>query len=784
MSETDAPAKVRDPVCGIMVNPATCKGGSVLHQGTDYYFCSVGCATKFQGDPEKYLAAAPKEVTGAMAHAGHSHAPIPAPAPPSAGGHIYTCPMHPEVRQNGPGICPFCGMALEPVSGPADDSEYRDMSRRFWISLVFALPVVVSAMAGNTATANAILSPLVREWAEAALCAPIVLWAAVPFYARGWLGIINGRANMFTLIALGITAAFGYSLFALLAPGFVPEEFHTAQGAPPVYFEAASVIVVLVLLGQMLELRARDRTGAAIRALLDLAPKTARRRIGTLVEEVALSQIVVGDVLLVRPGETIPLDGKVSAGESAVDESMVTGEANPVSKGKGDLVTGGTLNGLGALVVTVERIGEDTVLAQIVALVSEAQRSRAPSQRLADSVAAWFVPLVICVAALTFAAWWNFGPQPSLAYAFVAALSVLIIACPCALGLATPMSVMVAVGRGAQAGVLVRNAESLERFAAASVLVIDKTGTITQGRPKVYVIRAAAGISDDHVVTVAAALALKSAHPLSRALIAAAEEKRLPIPEAEQFQSVTGEGLKGFVNGKLALIGRSEFFAANGIDTSAMREPAERIRAMAATIIFVGREDRLLGFVAVRDVLHANAPEILQALANDGLTIIMATGDAPATANAIAKEAGITHVVGGQTPAGKADLVRKLKEKGSVVAMAGDGVNDAPALAAADVSLAMGTGSDAAIATAGLTLLNGNIGALYRARKLSRAAVRNMKQNLAFAFLYNALGVPIAAGVLYPLTGTLLSPMIAALAMSLSSLSVIANALRLRRVRL
>jgi len=763
--------KVRDPVCGMMVSPesARAKGNHVHRQHTDYFFCGAKCAEKFRAEPEKYLA----------------HAPLSTPSPTAAAKDIiYTCPMHPEIRHAGPGSCPICGMALEPLDPAAalDETEYRDMRRRFAVSLALSIPVFVLAMAGGAL--NRVIAPMLREWIEFALSAPVVVWAAAPFFARGWKGAITGHANMFTLIGLGVGVAFSYSVIALLFPQFVPMAFHGMGGAPPVYFEAASVIVTLVSLGQVLELRARARTGAAVRALLDLSPKIVRRRTANGTEDIPLDDVRAGDVLIVRPGQSIPTDGEVIEGQSSADESMLTGEAMPVEKSPGAKVTGGTLNGEGMLVMRAERVGADTMLSKIAALVAEAQRSRAPTQALADAVSEWFVPLVVCVALAAFAAWYVFGPAPSFNYALIAAVSVLIIACPCALGLATPMSVMVAVGRGAQAGVLVRNAQSLERLASAGTLVIDKTGTVTEGKPRLIAVRAVAGVTEDEVLMVAAALESTSAHPLAHAIEIAAKEKSLKLLPVERFESVTGQGLKGEVDGKPALVGRAELLSANGIDPAPMKEAAEKLRGEGATAMFVARDGKLLGIVAAKDPLKKDAAALLKALRDDGLDIILATGDAEATARAIAKEAGLENIAAGQTPQDKAKLIAKLRAEGKRVAMAGDGVNDAPALAAADVSIAMGTGSDAAIEAAGLTLLKGDLAALLRARRLARAAVANMKQNLFFAFVYNALGVPIAAGVLYPFTGWLLSPMIAAAAMSLSSVSVIANALRLRGARL
>ena len=719
------------------------------------------------------------------AHEHHTHAPKPANSVTTQDA-IYTCPMHPQIRQIGPGFCPNCGMALEPIDPAAeqDKSEYRDMLCRFWLSLALSVPVFIIAMLGETNLLDGVASPLMREWIEFALSAPVVLWAAAPFFVRGWKGAIAGHANMFTLIGLGVGTAFAYSVAPLVFPQIVPEAFHGMHGAPPVYFEAAAVIVTLVIIGQVMELRARATTGAAVRALLDLAPKTVRRRTSHGEEDAPLSAVAAGDILIVRPGEAIPTDGVVTEGESAVDESMLTGEAMPVAKAQGAKVSGGTLNGEGALVMRAERVGADTMLARIVALVSEAQRSRAPTQKLADAVAGWFVPAVVAAALIAFVAWLLLGPSPAFNYALVAAVSVLIIACPCALGLATPMSVMVAVGRGARAGVLVRNAELLERFASADTLIIDKTDTVTEGKPKVVAIRATAISNEKDVLALAAALESKSAHPLAHAIIVAAQEQGLDLPGVTQFESVTGQGLKAIVAGATIRVGSSGFLGANGINTAALEVESERLRTSGATAVFIARDAQLAGFVAVKDPLKADVASLLKSLHAEGLTITMATGDAEATARAVAKDAGIANVAAGMTPEGKADLVKREHAKGHIVAFAGDGVNDAPALASADVSIAMGTGSDAAIEAAGLTLLKGDLSALLRARKLARAFVGNMKQNLFFAFVYNALGIPLAAGLLYPFTGWLLSPMIAAAAMSLSSVSVIGNALRLRAVRL
>jgi Cu+-exporting ATPase len=690
--------------------------------------------------------------------------------------------MHPEVKQMGPGACPICGMALEPVDPAAmqDDSEYRDMAMRFKISLALTVPVFILAMGGETGIFDTFLPAILREWIEAALTLPIVVWVAAPFFVRGWKGAVTGHANMFTLIGLGVAVAFLYSLVALLFPSAIPAVYRGAMSGPPVYFEAAAVIVTLVLLGQVLELRARASTGAALRALLDLSPKTAQRRTAHGVESVPLSDVIVNDELVVRPGDAVPTDGIVIEGESAIDESMITGESVPVAKSPGATVTGGTINGNGALVIRAARVGADTMLAKIVALVAEAQRSRAPTQGLADRVSAWFVPVVVTVAVLAFVVWMATGF--SFDYALLATVSVLIVACPCALGLATPMSVMVAVGRGAHAGVLVRNAAALEKLASADVLVIDKTGTITEGKPKVVAVIAAPGTREDEVLAIAAALESKSAHPLARAVTDRA--KSLPLPDVAEFASVTGQGLSGRIDGTAVSIGNGEFLKRANTDPAALAPDADRLRREGTTVMFVTRDRALIGLLAAKDTLKLDAKALLHALAADGLEIVMATGDEEITASVIAREAGLKNFTARLSPEGKSELVRRLQREGRVVAFAGDGVNDAPALAAADVSIAMGSGSDAAIETAGLTLLKGDLSALLRARRLARAAVRNMKQNLVFAFAYNSLGVPLAAGVLYPFTGWLLSPMIAAAAMSFSSVSVIGNALRLRHSKL
>jgi P-type Cu+ transporter len=794
----------RDPVCGMTPHPekARAKGNISRYKDADYFFCCAGCKAKFEAEPEKYLKPAPplsspvheggaeralaSEAEGETA----KHPPLAAygGTPPVNGARKgsastpYTCPMHPEVKQVGPGACPICGMALEPADPAAaqDDTEYRDMLNRFKVSLALAFPVVVLAMLGETGAFDAAVSPVLREWVEAVLALPVVVWAASPFFVRGWKGAVTGHANMFTLIGLGVGASFLYSIVALVFPAAIPDAYRGMNAAPPVYFEAAAVIVTLVLMGQVLELRARANTGAALRALLDLSPKTAQRRSAHGTETIPLAEVAVGDELVVRPGDAVPTDGIVIEGESAVDESMITGESVPVAKVPGATATGGTLNGNGALVIRAARVGADTMLAKIVALVAEAQRSRAPTQGLADKVSAWFVPGVAAIAIITFVVWLTSGF--SFDYALLAAVSVLIIACPCALGLATPMSVMVAVGKGAQSGVLVRNAAALERLASADTLVIDKTGTVTEGRPNVVAVRAVAGAQENDVLVIAASLEAKSAHPLAHAVAEAA--KSLKLPEVADFVSVTGKGVKGRIAGIPAVVGNADFLKAEGADLGTLADEAGQLSRDGATVIFVALGGKAVGLVAAKDTLKPDAKALLAALARDGLAIMMATGDGEAAATVIAREAGIRYFAASLAPEGKSQLVDKLRRDGRVVAFAGDGVNDAPALTAADVSIAMGSGSDAAIETAGLVLLKSDLAALLRARKLARAGVRNMKQNLFFAFAYNALGVPLAAGVLYPFTGWLLSPMIAAAAMSFSSVSVIGNALRLKRVKL
>ncbi len=689
--------------------------------------------------------------------------------------------MHPQIHQPGPGSCPICGMALEPVEISAEASEnaeLADMSRRFWIGLVLALPVVVLDM---TALAPARFS----IWAQAVLATPIVLWAGLPFFRRGWASLRGVHLNMFTLIALGIGTAYGFSLAAILLPGSFPAGFRTASGTVPVYFEAAAVVTVLVLLGQVLELRARDRTGGAIRTLLSLAPKTARRlRDGADDEDIAATDIQIGDRLRVRPGEAVPTDGSVVEGRSAIDESMVTGEAMPVDKTVGAKLIGGTLNGAGPLVMRAEAVGAGTVLAHIVTMVAAAQRSRAPIQRLADRVAGWFVPAVLAAAAAAFVAWAVWGPAPSLGYALVAAVSVVVIACPCALGLATPMSIMVGVGAGARAGVLIKSAESLEQLEKADTLVVDKTGTLTEGRPRLTSMAAAPGHTENTLLSVAASLERGSEHPLATAILAAARARGIAVRDAATVQSVAGQGVTGEIGLQHAALGNETLMRAQGIDTLAFTSQAEALRRAGATVLFAALGGSAAGLLAIADPVKSSAREALERLRNDGMRIVMLTGDNAVTATAVARGLGITEIHAGILPDGKQHVVADLRKAGKIVAMAGDGVNDAPALAAAQIGIAMGTGTDIAMQSAGITLVKGDLAGIVRARALSRATMRNIRQNLFFAFAYNAVGIPIAAGVLYPVFGLLLSPAIAALAMSLSSVSVIGNALRLRSVRL
>ncbi|HXV01820.1 MAG TPA: copper-translocating P-type ATPase [Caulobacteraceae bacterium] len=707
------------------------------------------------------------------------------PAPPGA---IYTCPMHPRIRQVGPGACPICGMSLEPAVVSADSGpnpELADMSRRFWVGLALAAPVFILEMGSHIPGVTLPVSHLVSSWVQFALATPVVLWAGWPLLQRGWASLAGRSLNMFTLIALGVGVAWTYSVAAILAPGAFPPAFRDSMGVVPVYFEAAAVITVLVLLGQVLELRARERTSGAIKALLDLAPKAARRvREDGTDEEVTLDLIHVGDRLRVRPGEKVPVDGELVEGRVSIDESLVTGESMPVTKDAGAKVIAGSLNKTGSFVMRAEKVGADTLLSRIVQMVAEAQRSRAPIQRMADQVSAWFVPAVIAVAGLAAAVWAGVGPEPRFAYALVAAVSVLIIACPCALGLATPMSIMVGVGRGAQVGVLIRNAEALERLEKIDTLVIDKTGTLTEGRPAVIAISPANGFEEAELLRLAASLERGSEHPLADAILRAASDRKLALFEASEFDSPVGRGVLGVVEGRKLVLGGARLMAEQGGDTSTLKARADQLRAEGATVIFATVDGKLAGLLGIADPVKVTTPDAVRALEADGIRLVMMTGDNRTTALAVAKQLGIDEVEADVLPEDKAKVVQRLRSEGRVVAMAGDGVNDAPALAAAEVGVAMGAGSDVAIESAGVTLLMGDLQALVRARQLSRAVMRNIRQNLAFAFAYNVAGVPIAAGVLYPTFHLLLSPAVAAAAMALSSVSVITNALRLRGVKL
>jgi P-type Cu+ transporter len=759
-------AFVLDPVCGMRVNPATAKH-RYRHNGQDYFFCSTRCRQRFEAEPEKFLAA--KQ-----------------PEPVAPAGAIYTCPMHPQVRQVGPGSCPICGMALEPEQVSLDDApdpELIDMTRRFWIALVLTLPVFAIEMGSHLGMMH-LIPPLWSNWISFALTTPVVLWAGAPFFVRGWRSLVTRHLNMFTLIAMGTGVAFLYSVVGTLLPQVFPSAFRDMHGAVAVYFEAASVITVLVLLGQVLELRARERTSGAIRALLGLAPKTARRVTAQGDEDVALDRIVVGDRLRVRPGEKIPVDGVVTEGSSFVEESMVTGESMPVSKAEGDKVIGGTVNQHGGLVLRAEKVGRDTMLARIVDMVAKAQRSRAPIQRLADRVAGWFVPAVLAAAILAFAAWATFGPEPRYTYALVAAVTVLIIACPCALGLATPMSIMVGVGRGAHSGILIRDAQALERLESIDTLVIDKTGTLTEGKPKVVGIVPADGFEENTLLRLAASVERGSEHPLAQAILNAARERGLNLGEVSGFASSSGKGVTAEVDGKAIALGNAMLMGELNIATANLDSAAEAARQDGATAIYIAVGGRAAGVIVIADPVKASAQSALQALRAEGLRIVMLTGDNLTTARAVAARLGIDEIEAGVLPERKSEVVQRLRGEGRRVAMAGDGVNDAPALAAADVGIAMGSGTDVAIESAGVTLLTGDLLGLVRARRLSVATMRNIRQNLAFAFLYNAAGIPIAAGVLYPVFGILLSPMVGAAAMALSSVSVIANALRLARTKL
>ena len=811
----------RDPVCGMMVDPATAKARAE-HAGETYFFCHPGCAQKFRENPEQYLR--PKSVASGLVTLGTPKAqavpvqppqvtqqtayvcpmcpevrkekPGPCPTcgmsleperPASRTKTEYTCPMHPQIVRPGPGACPICGMALEPRTVSARDEEnpeLRDMTRRFWVGVVLTIPLLAIAMApmvGGMRLAHLFPAGWL-EWIELLLATPVVLWGGLPFFQRGWASIVNRSTNMFTLIAMGTGVAYLYSLIATLVPGLFPISMREMSGRPAVYFEAAAAIVTLVLLGQVLELRARSQTGAAIRALLDLAPKTARLLREGKEEDVPLEQVRVGDQLRVRPGEKVPVDGVVIEGHSSVDESMITGEAVPVEKSEGSHVIGATVNASGSLVMRAERVGSETMLAQIVDLVSQAQRSRAPIQRLADKVSGWFVPAVIAIAVVTFIVWAVWGPEPRLAHAIVNAVAVLIIACPCALGLATPMAIMVGTGRGAHAGVLIKNAEALETLEKVDTLVIDKTGTLTEGKPRLVSIKPVGGFSENEVIGSLASLEQGSEHPLASAIVSAARARGLNLSKVEGFNSHAGQGISGMIAGKSILAGNESLFRARGISLDSLLNDANELRSRGHTVVFVGIDGRIVGLVGVADPVKGSTPAALSQLKKEGIGVVMLTGDNRTTASTIARELGIQRFEAEVLPAQKAEIVRRLQQQGAIVAMAGDGINDAPALAQANVGIAMGTGTDVAIEAGGITLVKGDLAGLVRARKLSRATMKNIRQNLFFAFIYNSIGVPIAAGILYPFFGLLLSPVFAAAAMSLSSVSVIGNSLRLRRL--
>lgn len=773
-----------DPVCGMTVSPHSAH--SVEHSGHRYLFCSNGCREKFRADPSRYVDKA-HQATPTQEARLPTQTTNTVPVAPS--GTVYTCPMHPQIRRNAPGSCPLCGMALEPLGPSAEaagNPELRDMTRRFWVGTALAAPLLLWEMTAHVPglSGHRLASPWLVLWLEFALGTPVVLWAGWPFFERAWASLRNRSLNMFTLIALGTGAAYLYSLVATLAPGLFPPSLQGADGTVPVYYEAAAVITVLVLLGQVLELRARAHTNGAIRALLSLAPQTARRITAEgRDEEVPLDDVRIGDRLRIRPGDAVPVDGTVVDGTTAIDESMITGESMPVEKAPGSKVIAGTLNGTGSLIMRAERVGADTVLARIVHMVADAQRSRAPIQRLADVVSAWFVPAVILIAVLAFGFWLTWGPAPAFSYALIAAVSVLIIACPCALGLATPMSIMVGVGRGATVGILIKNAEALERFEKVDTLVVDKTGTLTEGKPKVITVVPVAGFDEGTLLSLAASVERSSEHPLAAAIESSARERGLAIEEAKGFSSVTGKGVSGVVGGCRVAVGNAKLIDTSSPEAAQLERRADELRAQGATVMYVAIESRAAGILGVADPIKASTPGALDALRADHIRIVMLTGDNRKTAAAVASRLGITEIEAEVLPEQKNAVVRRLKSEGRVVAMAGDGVNDALALAEADVGIAMGTGTDVAMESAGVTLVKGDLAGIARARHLSRSTMRNIRQNLVLAFIYNVLGIPLAAGVLYPVFGLLLSPIVAAAAMSLSSVSVVGNALRLRLVR-
>ncbi len=804
----------QDPVCGMTVDPENAPG-SFKYNGQPHFFCSLGCLDKFRADPNRFLKRLPATPIGIQGRQKAEvtkaeftcpmHPEVRQPKPglcPKCGMSLepatvsapketieYTCPMHPQIIRDAPGSCPICGMALEPrvVTGAEENTELVDMKRRFWISVVLSLPLLVIGMSEFIpgAPLARLVSMSALPWIQLALASPVVLWCGWPFFVRGWQSIVNRSLNMFTLIGLGVAVAYVYSLTATFLPHIFPVSFRDHMGNVPVYFEAAAVITTLVLLGQVLELKARSATGTAVKALLGLAPKTARRIVPDGSEQdVPLDQVNKGDRLRVRPGEKIPVDGVVVEGSSSVDESMVTGEPIPVEKRSGDRVIGATVNGTGSIVMEAERVGSETLLAQIVQMVAEAQRSRAPIQKLADVVAGYFVPGVILIAIITFVVWATIGPEPRLAYAMINAVAVLIIACPCALGLATPMSIMVATGKGAQIGVLFRNAEAIEVLREIDTLVVDKTGTLTEGKPKLITIAPAAGSNEQELLRLAASLERASEHPLAAAIVAGAAERGIELRKAESFESITGKGVKGQIDGRLVSLGNRALLEELGIDPDELATQAETFRADGQTVMFVSVDGKPAGLLGVADPIKGTTPEAIRELHEQGIKIVMLTGDSRTTADAVAGKLNIDEVVAEVLPNQKAEIVKRFQSEGRKVAMAGDGINDAPALAQAQVGIAMGTGTDVAMQSAGVTLVKGDLRGIVRAILLSRATMRNIKQNLFFAFIYNSIGVPVAAGVLYPFFGLLLSPMIAAAAMSFSSVSVIGNALRLRRVSL
>jgi P-type Cu+ transporter len=812
-------SSVLDPVCGMTVNPQNA-AGSIEYKGQTYYFCRAHCLQKFREDPEQFLnkpaapipsplvgiQRAPKPSPVAQTYTCPMHPEVRQDSPgscPSCGMALeqatvtvptqkveYTCPMHPEIIRDAPGTCPICGMALEPIAvtlGAEENHELNDMRRRFWVSLALTIPIFVFGMSDLIpgSPLQRIVAPTALAWIQLIMAAPVIFWGGWPFFVRAWQSLVNRSPNMFTLIGLGVGVAYSYSVIATLFPDIFPHSFRAHGGTVPVYFEAAAVITTLVLLGQVLELRARSQTGSAIKALLGLAPKTARRiSPDGREQDVSLDQVQVGDQLRVRPGEKVAVDGLIVDGTSAIDESMVTGESMPIAKAPGDRVIGGTVNASGSFVMRAERVGADTLLSQIVQMVAEAQRSRAPVQKLADQVSAYFVPAVILLAIVTFLVWATVGPEPRMAHALINAVAVLIIACPCALGLATPMSIMVAMGKAAQSGVLFKNADAIEVLHKVNTLIVDKTGTLTEGKPKIATVVTTDDMDEPTLLTLAASLEKGSEHPLAAAIIAAAEERNLGLKNVASFESITGKGVKGEIGGHRVALGNPALIADLAIEPGDLVSRAEVLRGDGQTVMFVVVGDKAVGLIGVADPIKKSTPEAIAELHREGVRIVMVTGDSRTTAEAVAKKLGLDEVVAEVLPDQKVDVVKRFHEDGHVVAMAGDGINDAPALAQADVGIAMGTGTDVAIMSAGVTLVRGDLRGIVRARVLSRATMRNIRQNLFFAFFYNVLGVPLAAGVLYPFFGLLLNPMIAAAAMSFSSVSVIGNALRLRKVRL